>query len=225
MKPYILNIHTATESAIVNLSYGHETLHSTFNDITKEHAAFLHPAIEDVLAKGGIKPKQLNAVGVSAGPGSYTGIRVGLAAAKGLCYALQIPAITYNTLELMALSAIDAIKETDILYCPMIDARRMEVYTAVYDFNMKIIEAPAAMVLDESSFTTRLSSGKIFFFGNGSAKFKDVVKFSAAEFADVNIQSKTLTHKAAEKYERSDFENILLLEPLYMKEFYTTSKK
>ncbi|MEP7253050.1 MAG: tRNA (adenosine(37)-N6)-threonylcarbamoyltransferase complex dimerization subunit type 1 TsaB [Ginsengibacter sp.] len=225
MKPYILNIHTATESAIVNLSHGKETLYSSFNNITKEHAAFLHPAIEEVLQKGGIEVKHLHSVAVSAGPGSYTGIRVGLAAAKGLCYALKIPAITYNTLELMALSAMDTIKEKNILYCPMIDARRMEVYTAVYDSNMKIIEAPIAMILDESSFAMRLSSGKILFFGSGSKKFHGVVTSSSARFTDINIDSKILTHLAAEKYERSDFQNILSMEPLYMKEFYTTSKK
>lgn len=225
MKPYILNIHTATETAIVNLSYGRETLHSSINTITKEHAAFLHPAIQGLLAESGITTKQLNAIGISIGPGSYTGIRVGLAAAKGLCYALQIPAITYNSLELLALSAIDVTGKKDILYCPMIDARRMEVYTAVYNFDMEIIQSPAAMTLDENSFQGNLASKEILFFGSGSEKFQNITKLSAAAFASVNFDAKILTQLAFQKYERSDFKNILSMEPLYMKEFYTTSKK
>ena len=149
---YLLNIHSATETAIINLMAGQEILSTLCNHETKQHAFFLHTAIKELLREQGIGIKNLNAIGVSSGPGSYTGIRVGLATAKGLCYALNIPLITYNSLELMALSARNNAKDEIAFYCPMIDARRMEVYTAIYNFNMEEIESPSAQILTENFF-------------------------------------------------------------------------
>src|SRR5687768_2649863 len=120
----ILNIDTATETAMVSLAENDSILSFAVNNNQKDHASFLHPAIQDIINKTNKTIGEVDAVAVTSGPGSYTGIRVGMAAAKGLCYALQKPLITLNTLEVIALSSIEKIKE-DALYCPMIDARRM----------------------------------------------------------------------------------------------------
>ena len=147
---YILNIHTTAEKAIVNISNENQVIGTSVNSEQKEHAGFLHTAIKNILDENHINIAELKAVGVTGGPGSYTGIRVGLATAKGLCFALQIPMMMYNSLELMAFSAIENFeKDKQALFCPMIDARRMEVFSAIYDNELKEILSPAAVVLDE----------------------------------------------------------------------------
>ena len=171
---YILNIHTATEQAIVAICKGETVLDTLTNEDPKCHAAFLHEAINKVLHNNDIPMTKLKAIGVTNGPGSYTGIRVGLAAAKGLCFALGIPLITYNTLEVMAISAIDEIKDKNALYCPMIDARRMEVFTAMYKADMNIVEEPSAKILADGSYEEYLRNKAIYFFGNGSKKMQNI---------------------------------------------------
>ncbi len=225
MRPYILNIHTATETAIVNLSVGPRTLHTIINADTKQHAAFLHPAINGILKKEGIIMKDLSAVGITSGPGSYTGIRVGLAAAKGFSFGLKIPLITYNSLELLALSTIAFAKDSNALYSPMIDARRMEAYTAIYRFSMEEVEPPSAKILNENSFNDYLNISKIIFSGSGSKKFQHLTKIPDSYFPDINISTKVLTLLSWRKYQQSDFENLSDARPLYIKEFYTTQKK
>lgn len=225
MIPYILNIHTATETAIINLSCGPRTLLTIINTDTKQHAAFLHPAINDILKKKGILMKHLSAVSITSGPGSYTGMRVGLAAAKGFCYALKIPLITYNSLELIALSTIGFAKDSNALYCPMIDARRMEVYTSVYNSNMEELEPPSAKILNENSFQDYLNVSKIIFSGSGSEKFQHLTKIPGPFYPDIEISTEVMTLISWGKYQKSDYENISSAQPLYMKEFYTASKK
>ena len=214
---YLLNIHSATETAIINLMAGQEILGTLCNHETKQHAFFLHTAIKELLREQGIGIKNLNAIGVSSGPGSYTGIRVGLATAKGLCYALNIPLITYNSLELMALSARNNAKDENAFYCPMIDARRMEVYTAAYNYNMGEIYPPAAVVLNENSFGEMLNGRKIFFSGSGSFKFQQVSKHADFVFLTQDISTEALAAIAWEKYEKNDFENVPYAQPLYIK--------
>jgi len=214
---YLLNIHSATETAIINLMAGQEILSTLCNHETKQHAFFLHTAIKELLREQGIGIKNLNAIGVSSGPGSYTGIRVGLATAKGLCYALNIPLITYNSLELMALSARNNAKDENAFYCPMIDARRMEVYTAAYNYNMEEIYPPAAVVLNENSFGEMLNGRKIFFSGSGSVKFQQVSKHADFVFLTQDISTEALAAIAWEKYEKNDFENVPYAQPLYIK--------
>lgn len=218
---YILNIHTATEVAIVNLSKDAQTLCTKINTETKQHAAFLHAAIHDLLQQEGILIKRLDAIGITSGPGSYTGMRVGLAAAKGFCFALDIPLITLNTLEVMAGSAAGFVKDRDILYCPMIDARRMEVYTAVYSYTMDEIESPAAKILSENSYVDYLKTPGIIFSGSGSKKFQSFAKLPASHFVDISISSEKLTEFSWNKFQTFDFENIINNQPLYIKEFYT----
>lgn len=221
---YILNIHTATETAIVNLSANGKVLQTLINDEPKKHAAFLHIAINNLLQKQGIAPKDLIAIGVSFGPGSYTGIRVGLAAAKGLCYALNIPLITYNSLELMALASLTEVQDKDALYCPMIDARRMEVYAAVYDYNRKELVPPSALILTENAFKEIEQSKKIYFSGDGSHKFKEFTKNPNHIFSNSDISSDSLAQISWQKFERKEFENIFYSKPLYLKEFAQPGK-
>jgi len=221
---YILNIHTATETAIINIIKDEEVLGTFINNDTKQHASFLHTAIRELLQTHEVDIKTLSAVGVSAGPGSYTGIRVGLSTAKGLCYALHIPLITFNSLELMALSATAAIADAGALYCPMIDARRMEVYTALYDYNLLEIASPSAMIVNENSFADILHSKKIYFSGSGIDKFKKITKNINSVFINCPISSESLCSVSWKKYYKKEFENIPYAQPLYIKDFYTISK-
>jgi tRNA threonylcarbamoyladenosine biosynthesis protein TsaB len=222
---YILNIHTATETAIVNICDGPTVLSTLENSDPKQHAAFLHSAISKILLKNDIQINQLKAVGVTNGPGSYTGIRVGLASAKGLCFSLKIPLITYNTLEVMSLVATETIKDENALYCPMIDARRMEVFTALYSYGLKEVIPPTAMVLDENSYQAFLGQYYLYFFGNGSKKLKDVTNnIPSSAFVDVEISSQAICYFSWEKFKRNQFANVAYTEPLYIKEFHSTVK-
>ena len=214
---HILNIHTATETAIINLMAGREILGTFSNHETKQHACFLHTAIRELLQEHGIAIKNLDAIGVTSGPGSYTGIRVGLATAKGLCYALKIPLITYNSLEVMAISATNFVKDNTAFYCPMIDARRMEVYTAIYNYAIEEITPPSAIILNENLFAEILNRGKIFFFGSGSDKFQQISKHTNAVFLNQGISTESLAKISWKKYVKNDFENILYAQPLYIK--------
>lgn len=219
---YILNIHTATETAIVNICDGPDVLSTLLNSDTKQHAAFLHTAIAQLLSENNISVNQVKAIGVSNGPGSYTGIRVGLAAAKGLSYSLKIPMITFNTLEAMANTAVAEIKKEDAYYCPMIDARRMEVYTAVYTYQLKEIFPPQAMVLSETSFAEISKKQEIIFFGSGSEKFKLLASSIHATFSAVNnISSKSLGIMSWKKYQEHSFADVAYSEPLYLKDFHS----
>jgi tRNA threonylcarbamoyladenosine biosynthesis protein TsaB len=214
---HILNIHTATETAIVNLMEDREILGTFSNHETKQHAHFLHTAIQELLQQHSIAIKNLDAIGVTSGPGSYTGIRVGLATAKGLCYALKIPLIAYNSLEVMAISATSFAKDNNAFYCPMIDARRMEVYTAVYNYNLEEIIRPSAIILNENSFAEVLNCRKILFSGSGSYKFQQIKKHINAAFLNQEISAESLAKIAWKKYVKNDFENVPYAQPLYIK--------
>src|SRR6478672_12569660 len=145
----ILNIDTALDNAYISLAENKKGLRYGINETTKDHAAWMQTAIDKLIRESGFRMADLNAIGVSIGPGSYTGLRIGLSTAKGLCFALKIPLITVNTLEIMAFSAIQDMKTHgndllthDLLICPMIDARRMEVFTAVYSSALVEIYKP-----------------------------------------------------------------------------------
>ena len=221
---YILNIHTATETAIVTIADDSVVLATLTNEESKQHAAFIHLAIDKLLKDQHLAIKDLDAIGVSSGPGSYTGIRVGLAAAKGLCFALNIPMITYNSLELMALSAIDFAKDEKGFYCPMIDARRMEVYTALYTSNEQELTAPSAMILNEDSFAQILRSGKVYFSGSGADKFKKIIKNPNAIFLPLVISPDSMAKLSFKKFNKNEFVEAAYFNPLYIKEFGTILK-
>jgi tRNA threonylcarbamoyladenosine biosynthesis protein TsaB len=222
---YILNIHTTTETAIVNLCNEAEVLSTAGNSDAKQHAAFLHTAIENILKKNKILPADLKAIGVTGGPGSYTGIRVGLATAKGLAYGLQIPLIIFNTLEVMAFSVIKELDENNALYCPMIDARRMEVFTAVYNHELHEIKPPEAIVLSEKTFEDLVQKNeRIFIFGSGAKKWKQLIngKDNFIFLENKTISSAALASFSSHQFDEKLFGDVAYAAPLYMKEFHST---
>jgi tRNA threonylcarbamoyladenosine biosynthesis protein TsaB len=226
----ILNIDTASEHAHVSLAKDGLILHSLSNESQKEHAAFLQTGIQQLIKSVNINLKDVDAVAVTAGPGSYTGLRVGMASAKGLCYALKKPLITIGTLEVLAASALQLFStdNEDLLYCPMMDARRMEVFTAVYKHDLTIQLQPCAMILDEFSFEKELLKNKIMFFGSGSDKWKlicpDSYRDENAIFKTVSTLPKSLSKSTNTLFSEKKFTELAYSEPLYLKEFQRVIK-
>ena len=226
----ILNIDTATEHASVCLSKDGELLAIESNPNQKDHAAFIQPAIHK-LSTIHYPLSALDAIAVSNGPGSYTGLRVGLSTAKGLCYALNKPLILINTLEIIATAAIQSDHlppgncKLPTIYCSMIDARRMEVFTAVYDKNLEEKQSPSAMILDKNSFSDLLSHHRIFFNGSGAEKFKTVVENNNAYFLQVQHDARHMQTIAEKMYLLKSFADIAYSEPFYLKEFFTAAPK
>ncbi|MES1214656.1 MAG: tRNA (adenosine(37)-N6)-threonylcarbamoyltransferase complex dimerization subunit type 1 TsaB [Bacteroidota bacterium] len=216
---YILNIDTAINSASICLSKDGVLINLSINENSKDHAAWLQSAIKNQLLSSSITIKELNAIAVSIGPGSYTGLRIGLSTAKGLCYALNIPLIAIGTLEMMAYAAKDA--ESDLL-CPMIDARRMEVFTALYNKKMEIVLPPCAMILDERSFDDILKKHSVLYFGNGSSKYTKVVNSKNARFENISINAAHLAKISYKRFLSEDFNNIAYTEPMYIKGFHNS---
>ena len=226
----ILNIDTATESASIALSNGVELLGSMENEDQKDHAAWIHSAIQQLMKDHKVTMQQLQAVAVTSGPGSYTGLRVGMATAKGICYTLHIPLIAESTLKVMALAGMETMRATcnnteAQLFCPMIDARRMEVFTAVYKANLEEIIKPQPMVLNESSFADQLDQRPILFFGSGSDKFKGITHHSNAIFIEVRHHARHLARLSHARFQAAQFDDPAYAEPAYLKEFYTHTKK
>jgi len=223
--PLILNIDTATEVASVCISEKDEVLGAIGNEDQKQHASFLQAGIKSLLDTCGIKFNDLSAVSVTAGPGSYTGLRVGIASAKGFCYALKIPLILLNTLEVMATAAIKSHKtEGVVLFCPMIDARRTEVFTAVYNEDMEEIIFPCVMKIENNSFSKLLDKQKIFFMGSGAKKTSAVINHPNAIFANFRISPiQALAYLSSQSFKNQSFADVALADALYIKEFFTIS--
>ena len=218
----ILNIDTALETAHVALVQEGRIIAEAVSTEQKDHAAWLQPAVNGLIRETDVHIRQLDAVAVSIGPGSYTGLRVGLSSAKGYCYALGLPLITVGTLEILAAAAQELAKD---LICPLIDARRMDVYTAVYDCQMTELEAPYAITLNKESFTGWLDKHPVLFCGNGSKKAAELITHPHAAFT-TNI---TTTHAFARLSQKYLLENriadLAYSEPLYVKEFYSPARK
>lgn len=219
----ILQIDTTAESALVNIAEKGQVLFEEVNESQKDHASFLHPAIVTVLKKAAVTIKDVDAVSVCHGPGSYTGIRVGVAAAKGLCYAAGKPLITVNQLEILTTDAIANNTGNNGLYCPMIDARRMEIYTAIYDKTLKEIVPPAALILEQHSFHDFLTAGKVYFIGSGTEKWQPLCTNENARFKKLVNKGLAFTKLSMEKYHSGTFSNLAYTSPLYIKDFYTRS--
>lgn len=209
---------TSTENASICLADGEHSIFQASNEFQKEHAAWLHPAIKQSLEVTGKKAGDLKAIGITAGPGSYTGLRVAMATAKGLCFALNIPLIAINTLDAMASMATG--EETDYI-CPMIDAKRMEVFTGLYDKNLLSIIPPCAMILDKNSFSPFFQEKKILFFGNGKNKFEKIIDEKNAIFKNLIFKASHLSAITYIKFVKSEFSSLQLTEPQYLKEYYT----
>jgi tRNA threonylcarbamoyladenosine biosynthesis protein TsaB len=225
----ILNIDTSTETASVSLANDGNEIGRSVNVTQKDHASWLHEAIRKLIHQNDVELKMLQAVAVTSGPGSYTGIRVGMASAKGFAYALSIPLITINTLKVMAWSMRAFIKKDgkygdEIAYCPMIDARRDEIFTAVYDHELNELMPPGPVKLDENFFTEILTQRRVLFFGNGSNKWKPVLNNANAMFRDWDYAYFNLAYLSWQSYQFRAYADLAYVEPDYLKEFHTYKK-
>ena len=215
----ILNIETSTTVCSVSLAKDGKVLASKEQNDGYSHAEKLSPFIKEVLDEQHNDVSDLDAVAVSEGPGSYTGLRIGTSTAKGLCYALDIPLIAVSTLEAMSQRIYKQHPEIDV-FAPMIDARRMEVYVALFDKENDKIEDVYAKIIDEGSFRELLKAKKMLFFGNGAAKCKDVLTSDNAFFrTDALASSVGMAELSEGKYKKSDFTDLAYFEPFYLKDF------
>ena len=186
------------------------------------HAEKLHGFINNVVEIAQIKLSDLNAIAVSKGPGSYTGLRIGVSAAKGLCFALNIPLISINTLESLTCS----ISKKEGFIIPLLDARRMEVYTSVFNYAGKQLEDVSAKIIDENSFSDFLMKGKVFFLGDGAEKCKQFITHKNAIFIDGKFPSANEMSKLGyDKYKKNDIEDVAYFEPFYLKDFIAIKAK
>lgn len=218
---YILNIETATKNCSVSIANDGKTL--VFKEMAEQgysHAEKLHVFIEDVLREAGLKFKDLTAIAVSQGPGSYTGLRIGVSAAKGLAFALNIPLIAVDTLTVLAAQA----KVSDGLIVPMIDARRMEVYSAIFDSNLRKIREVQAEIITEISFSE--IDSKIYFAGDCLEKCKTVLAKDNFVFLEqiVYPSAREMSALSYSSYEKSDTVDVAYFEPYYLKDFMITTK-
>ncbi|MDG1195662.1 MAG: tRNA (adenosine(37)-N6)-threonylcarbamoyltransferase complex dimerization subunit type 1 TsaB [Polaribacter sp.] len=219
----ILNIETTTKNCSVSIAEKGEILAiKELNNGNYSHAEVLHPFILDVLKEANLTSNRIDAVAVSKGPGSYTGLRIGVSAAKGLCFALDKPLISIDTLTSLSFSI--TIEEGIIV--PMLDARRLEVYASVFNEKHQKIREIKAEIIDENSFCEYLERSKVYFLGNGSQKCKEIITHKNAIFIDAKFPSaQEMAKLSYEKYKISDIENVAYFEPFYLKDFIVIPEK
>lgn len=215
---YILNIETATKNCSVSLAKNGETI--LCKEIAEQgysHAEKLHVFIEEIVKEANVNFSEIKAVAVSKGPGSYTGLRIGVSAAKGLCYALQIPLISIDTMQVLAKKAV-----VDGLIVPMIDARRMEVYSAIFDKNYNKIKEVEAEVLTENSYQD--FDQTVYFIGDCQEKCQTVLVKDNFKFLPEIIfpSANEMSKLSFEKFQNNDFEDVAYFEPFYLKDFMLT---
>ena len=220
----ILCLETTTKACSVALSRDGQCI--SIKEIVSEkysHSENLTVFVESILKSAGISVNQLDAVAFSVGPGSYTGLRIGCSTAKGLCYSLDIPLISIDTLEAMT-HAMEGYKVD--LYCPMLDARRMEVYTALFDKDKSKITETEAKIITDESFENELKSNKILFFGDGAEKCKSTITSPNAEYVDgFYPTAKSMAQLAEKKFVNKDFVDVAYFEPFYLKDFIAGKPK
>lgn len=217
----LLCIDSSTTHASVAVAKDGLLLGIKTNTSQKDHASFLQPAIHTLLQELGLTLKQVEAIAVTTGPGSYTGLRVGLASAKGLCFALNIPLIGLHTTKVIAAAARKQIEATEnFLLCPMIDARRMEVFTAVYSPDLKEVSPITPKVLVADSFAALLEQQVVYFFGDGSAKWQNLCTNSNARFMITNWSSEDMIALAEHSFHAQHFLSLAYSAPEYGKSFY-----
>jgi len=232
--PAILNIETATPLCSVSLAFDGRVTVQRETLEEKAHAARLTVFIEEILKEQGLKISDLDAVAVGKGPGSYTGLRIGVSTAKGLCYGANLHLISIGTLKTLfyqvitgsEIQAEPAEKYENALFCPMIDARRMEVFTCLYHVSGKEAEAVSAKIIEQDTFSQLLSFHRIYFFGSGMDKCRNVLAHRNAVFLEaVYPHAKAMAALAEESYRNSQFENLAYFEPFYLKDFVATTPK
>lgn len=222
----ILYIETATEVCSVAVSQDGAVVFEREETNGPSHATVLGVFADEALQFVRTSGLKLDAVAVSCGPGSYTGLRIGVSEAKGLCYGLGIPLIAIDTLKIMAKAALQKRLGDDVLLCPMIDARRMEVYDAIYDRHLSEVKAVSADIIEETSFAKYMKDRKVAFFGNGADKCKKVLTDDNALFIDgVYPAANNMVELAEEAFVAGRFVDVAYFEPFYLKEFVATIAK
>lgn len=219
----LLCIDSSTTHASVALATNGTLIGLKINQNQKDHASFLQPAIHSLLQEANHSLKDLNAIAVTSGPGSYTGLRVGFASAKGLAYALDIPLIGIETTRLMSAAALPLLQnKRSALLCPMIDARRMEVFTAIYSTDLQPVTSISAVILTADSFAGQLAASPIFFFGDGAFKWQTICTNSNALFLKVDWNAGNMIELAERFYTQKEFISLAYSIPVYGKEFHST---
>lgn len=233
-KALILHIETATDICSVALSEGDQQLSLVESSQERSHAALLNQFVRQAVDEAGRSLKQLDGVAVSKGPGSYTGLRIGVSTAKGLAYALEIPLLASGTLENMAHGALthpEVIKlagsfDDKLLLCPMLDARRMEVYAGFYTLNSTTFRKVGADIIDETSYREILDRHQVCFFGNGSGKCKEALAHPNAHFLEgIDPSASTMIEPVFKRFKQHQFEDVAYFEPFYLKDFIATIPK
>ena len=223
----ILHIETSTHVCSVALSQDGENIFVKEDKKGPSHAVSLGVFVDEALSFADSHAIPVDAVAVSCGPGSYTGLRIGVSMAKGVCYGKSIPLIGIPTLEVLAVPVLlyHDLPE-DAYICPMLDARRMEVYAAVYDRALQVIKPTTAEIIDEHSFEDVLNEHPVYFFGNGAAKCKDTIKHLNAHFIDnIDPLAKMMFPLADKAMARQEFKDVAYFEPFYLKEFVASKPK
>ncbi|MEL6557882.1 MAG: tRNA (adenosine(37)-N6)-threonylcarbamoyltransferase complex dimerization subunit type 1 TsaB [Bacteroidota bacterium] len=221
----ILSLETATTTCSVALINEGDLIAEQNYYLDKSHSSLLPAIIEELLVNCNVQKMQLQAVALSDGPGSYTGLRIGSSIAKGLCFALDIPLIAINTLKALAFSVVSE-PLSEYIFCPMLDARRMEVYTSFYDFDLNELLPTSAIPLERDSFES-FTDKKLLLFGNGAGKTKEL--FQGLDYVhyldDVQVKASAVGLLANERFEKEAFENLAYYEPNYFKEFKAIKSK
>ncbi len=225
--PYLLALETATPIGSVAVFAGEFLLGSVEIRREKSHARLLSPMIRDLLAYLEIAPAHLDAIAVAKGPGSYTGLRVGVSTAKGLCMALDKPLLSMSSLEALAWQVQPLAAQLDAWICPMIDARRMEVYCEVFDSQLVSQQEVRAQIIEDHTFEDLLRERRVIFLGDGAAKCRPVMAHSPhAFFLPETLSNAACMGKALfRKYEAQAFEDLISFEPFYLKDFVATQAK
>lgn len=222
----ILSIETATKVCSVALHRDGELLGSCELHVDRSHSEYLAVMIKDLIAYTGMETQNLSAVAVSKGPGSYTGLRIGVSTAKGLCFGLDIPLISVNSLLAMAYEVNkNNLNRYDL--CPMLDARRMEVYCLLTDHDLNLKKETHARILDDTSFEKEIKEKPVLFFGNGMPKSREHLGINTNAFFIDNIypRASNIGFLAHEKFKNKDFENTVTFEPFYLKDFIATKPR
>ena len=226
----ILCIETSTNICSVALALNGQVLASFDEHQSNSHAAILTVLIDKLLKKNKVQIDQLDAIAVSSGPGSYTGLRIGVSVAKGICFAIQKPLIATTSLKILATGVLsaekDAIHEPNALICPMIDARRMEVYSTLFDANLNQTTDIVAEIIDSASYGAVLDKGQILFAGNGSQKCQPLINHPNAIFIpNVYPTASGMASLANDAFLNNQFEDVAYFEPFYLKDFIATIPK
>jgi tRNA threonylcarbamoyladenosine biosynthesis protein TsaB len=227
----IICLETATNLCSVALCGNEGLVSLRESHDTKSHASMITVFIDDILKEQGLKVRDLEAIAVSRGPGSYTGLRIGVSAAKGLAYASSIPLIAIDTTISMFFGfrekgLIGEENPEKVLFCPMLDARRMEVYCAIYNYSGEKVKNISAEVITEDSFGDIPESEKIIFFGNGADKCRDIIKRNNSCFiSDFSISAAHMLTPAYQALRSLDFQDIAYFEPFYLKDFITSKPR